>query len=58
MRCGEQLRASSRQAGTSGAAFPPTMQVPRRAFRVAELEVVRRFLVTSENDRIVPSYIT
>jgi len=30
MRCSEQLRASSRQAGTSTAAFPPTMQVPRR----------------------------
>jgi len=29
-RCSEQLRASSRQAGTSAATFPPTMQVPRR----------------------------
>jgi len=30
MRCSEQLRVSSRQAGTSAAAFPPAMQVPRR----------------------------
>jgi len=30
MRCSEPLRASSRQAGTSAAAFPPAVQVPRR----------------------------
>ena len=50
-RCSEQLRASSRQAGTSTAAFPPTMQVPRqppRSLSLGSLGAAPRHVWTDE----------